>query len=108
VSHPCGEDTVVTTIGSVAVAAGRVTVTFPGAGRAVLLTWYVNVSDAGLTVGPDDWAAATAAQTIGRSRRFIPHESAENGADFRGMSPVNRDLPVGRRQLHRRRGNRLE
>ena len=32
--------------------AGRVTVTFPAAGKTVLLTWYEKLSEAGLAVGP--------------------------------------------------------
>lgn len=41
-------------MGSDAVAAGSVAVSLAGAGNVVLLTWYVKLSDVGLTVGPLD------------------------------------------------------
>src|ERR1044072_2501743 len=76
VSQPCGDEAVVTAIGSVLVAAGSVAVSFAAAGKGVVLTWYVKLSDDGLTVGPGDWAAAIPAQKSRGSRRFIPASSA--------------------------------
>jgi hypothetical protein len=85
VSHPCGDDDTATVIGRELVAAGRVAVSFAGAGNAALLTWYVKLNDAGLTVGPPDWAAATPAKQSRGSRCFIPASSAVLTLGFKGF-----------------------